>query len=127
MISRYPQNYSIRSHTVYHNCSLPTSFCPSTCNPFCQHHYSAFKSITLQRIPPQPHASQIITLESISRNTPILEASGTIYPTPTHSTTPITPHHHLSTSIYLKHLYLTVRRANRQKPVLIDLAHQGQG
>ena len=65
-----------------------------TCNLYCQHHYSAFKSISLQRTPPQPHSSHIITLETISHNTPILDTPGTIYSTPTHSTTPITPNHH---------------------------------
>ena len=91
-----PTNYPIHSQCLFtlpHN-HPPTSFCPHPCNPHCQHHYNAFRPITIQRSPPQTHSSQIITLEALSPNPPILEISGTIYATPNSNTIPITSDHH---------------------------------
>ena len=73
---------------------FPISFCPHPCDPYCQHHYSAFRPTTIQRSPPKPHSSQIITLVSLSSNTPILDISGTINTTPNLYTTPITSLYH---------------------------------
>ena len=91
-----PNNYPTQSQcpsTNTHNHPL-TSFCPHPCHPHCQHQYNAFRHTTIQRSAPKLHSSQIITLETISPNTPILEISGTIYTTPTLFTTPLASHYH---------------------------------
>ena len=49
-----PTNYPIHSQCLFKipHTHLPNSFCPHPCDPHCQHHYNAFRPITLSRALP---------------------------------------------------------------------------
>ena len=61
---------------------------------YCDNHYSAFRPIPHQRLPPNYASSHLLTTEGVPPNTPILEISSRIHPRPSNTTFRITTRHH---------------------------------
>ena len=83
---------STRHHTAV------TTFCTTTCHQHCTNHYLSFQNKSIRCLSHSPYApsdqSQLITLEVIPPDTPIIEISATIFSQSHSSTTPMTSSHH---------------------------------
>ena len=101
---------------------ISKAFCKKTCHPHCPNHYSAFKTIPHQRIPPNSSCSNLLATAGVSANTPIIEISSTITSVPSSHTVPITPTHHsdaLLTHPIIQLMYSTREPNCHLEPILI--------
>ena len=79
-------NYASTSNAPSHR-----AFCKSSCHPYCPNHYSAFRTIPHQRLPPHFVSSCLLATAGVASHTPILEIASEIQSLPSDSTFPITP------------------------------------
>ena len=70
------------------------AFCKSSCHPYCPNHYSSFRAIPHQRLPPHFVSSCLIATAGVASHTPLFQIASEIQPLPSDFTFPITPHHH---------------------------------
>ena len=73
----------------------PNSFCTQLCHKHCPNHYSAYRPVPI-KIAYFPHLSTAVNAIGVPKHTPLFDAAGTIFKTPTENSIQITPHHHSS-------------------------------
>ena len=95
---------ALEQYTVNTNCPyaplpspthIPTAFCKDTCLKYCPNHYTAFRPIPL-KITRDSDSQRIVNAIGVPKHTPLFEASGIIYKTPTSNTFKITSCNHSS-------------------------------
>ena len=97
-------------YSPHQHLNAQRTFCPTTCHPLCQNHYSAFRTAPHLRLPQNYASSQILATAGIDEQTPIVEINAPTLPHPTPSSFPITPTTHstaLSSHPLLKLMYST--------------------
>ena len=72
----------------------PNSFCTQLCHKHCPNHYSAYRPVPI-KIAHFPHLSAAVTAVGVPKHTPLFEAAGTIFKTPTENSIQITPNNTL--------------------------------
>ena len=72
----------------------PTSFCTHLCHNHCPNHYSAYRPIPL-KIAHFEQFSAAVNAVGVPKHTPLFEAAGTIFKTPTENSIQITPNNTL--------------------------------